>query len=306
MANETFKDASGTTKYRKSSGAGNSGDPAVTHVNVDTLPALAAGTNAIGKLTANSGVDIGDVDVTSLPGTWSVNLSGATFPTLTVSSHNVTNAGTFAVQAVCTNAGTFAVQAACTNAGTFAVQVDGAALTSLQLIDDAVSTTGSAITAKGMTACGTDGTNARALKTDASGELQVDVLSSALPTGAATETSLASVLAALGGALTYKYAVISAASSGENTLVAAVTSKKIRVLACFLMSTGTVNAYFNNATAGAICADGTNKLALIANVGFVLPFNPAGWFQTGTNNEALRLNLSGAVGVAGCLVYAEV
>ena len=32
-----------------------------------TLPSLAAGTNAIGKLTANSGVDIGDVDVTSLP-----------------------------------------------------------------------------------------------------------------------------------------------------------------------------------------------------------------------------------------------
>ena len=29
---------------------------------------LAAGTNGIGKLTANSGVDIGDVDVTSLPG----------------------------------------------------------------------------------------------------------------------------------------------------------------------------------------------------------------------------------------------
>lgn len=33
---------------------------------------------------------------------------------------------------------------------------------------------------------GTDGTNLQALKTDASGELQVDVLSSALPTGAAT------------------------------------------------------------------------------------------------------------------------
>jgi len=35
-------------------------------VQVDT--ALPAGTNAIGKLAANSGVDIGDVDVTSLPG----------------------------------------------------------------------------------------------------------------------------------------------------------------------------------------------------------------------------------------------
>jgi hypothetical protein len=37
-------------------------------VKVAELPALPAGTNAIGKLAANSGVDIGDVDVTSLTG----------------------------------------------------------------------------------------------------------------------------------------------------------------------------------------------------------------------------------------------
>lgn len=65
---------------------------------------------------------------------------------------------------------------AVTNAGTFAVQVDGNALTSLQLIDDGVATVASAITTKGMAAIGTDGTNARILKTDTSGELQVDVL----------------------------------------------------------------------------------------------------------------------------------
>jgi hypothetical protein len=51
-----------------------------------------------------------------------------------------------------------------------------AALTALQLLDDTVATTGSAVTAKGILAAGTDGTNARALKTDTSGELQVDVL----------------------------------------------------------------------------------------------------------------------------------
>jgi hypothetical protein len=33
---------------------------------VQVIPALPAGTNAIGKLAANSGVDIGDVDVTSI------------------------------------------------------------------------------------------------------------------------------------------------------------------------------------------------------------------------------------------------
>jgi hypothetical protein len=38
-----------------------------TEMQVDIVGALPAGTNAIGKLSANSGVDIGDVDVTSLP-----------------------------------------------------------------------------------------------------------------------------------------------------------------------------------------------------------------------------------------------
>lgn len=40
-----------------------------SEMQVDVVAALPAGTNAIGKLAANSGVDIGDVDVTSLPST---------------------------------------------------------------------------------------------------------------------------------------------------------------------------------------------------------------------------------------------
>lgn len=39
-----------------------------SEAQVDIVAALPAGTNAIGKLAANSGVDIGDVDVTSLTG----------------------------------------------------------------------------------------------------------------------------------------------------------------------------------------------------------------------------------------------
>lgn len=54
-------------------GTNNIGD-----VDVLTLPALPAGTNAIGKLAANSGVDIGDVDVTSVtPGTAAASLGKA-------------------------------------------------------------------------------------------------------------------------------------------------------------------------------------------------------------------------------------
>lgn len=80
--------------------------------------ALPAGANAIGKLAANSGVDIGDVDVTSIPADpFGVNADAASATgsisaklrfiastgipitgTVTVGSHAVTNAGTFATQ----------------------------------------------------------------------------------------------------------------------------------------------------------------------------------------------------------------
>lgn len=47
-------------------------------VDVVTLPSLPSGTNGIGKLTANSGIDIGDVDVTSvIPGVAATNLGKA-------------------------------------------------------------------------------------------------------------------------------------------------------------------------------------------------------------------------------------
>lgn len=76
--------------------------------------------------------------------------------------------------------------------------------TSLQLIDDAVSTTGSAVPAKGLQATGTDGTNARALKTDSSGELQVDVLT--MPTvtvsGPLTDTQLRATPVPVSGTVT--------------------------------------------------------------------------------------------------------
>lgn len=49
-----------------------------SEMQVDVVAALPAGTNAIGKLTANSGVDIGDVDVLSIvPGTGATNLGKA-------------------------------------------------------------------------------------------------------------------------------------------------------------------------------------------------------------------------------------
>ena len=100
--------------------------------------------------------------------------------------------------------GTVTIAGAVTNAGTFAVQESGAALTALQLIDDAVATTAAAIPAKGLAAVGTDGTNARILKTDAAGELQVDVLT--MPTVTVTGTVTADTELPAAAALTDNFA----------------------------------------------------------------------------------------------------
>jgi hypothetical protein len=66
MANLPVKDSGGNTKYMKTAGAGSDEDPHIPEHSVSGTVQLAAGTNGIGKLTANSGVDIGDVDVTSI------------------------------------------------------------------------------------------------------------------------------------------------------------------------------------------------------------------------------------------------
>ena len=121
--------------------------------------ALPAGTNGIGKLTANSGVDIGDVDVTTVvPGTGATNLGKAED-----GGHTTGDVGVMALavrqtadaalsgadldyEPLQTDASGFLKvnvkntvtvgSHAVTNAGTFVVQENGAALTALQIMDD--------------------------------------------------------------------------------------------------------------------------------------------------------------------------
>jgi hypothetical protein len=120
---------------------------------------------------------------------------------------------------------------------------------------------------------------------------------SQLPVGLGTDTIYSGATA-----LTPKFATIAASSSGNNTLIAAVTSKKIRVLSLSLMSNGTVNAKFQSGAGG---TDLTGLYYTAANTGFVLPFNPCGHFET-ASNTLLNLNLSGAVAVGGQITYVEV
>lgn len=133
--------------------------------------ALPAGTNAIGKLAANSGVDIGDVDVTSIiPGTGATNLgkaedavhsSGDTGVMPLAVRNDVLAAlagtdGDYAPLQVNASGALYIQEGSALDVsgatvtvagtGTFAVQEDGAALTALQLIDDIVKTDDAAFT----------------------------------------------------------------------------------------------------------------------------------------------------------------
>lgn len=159
----------------------------------------------------------------------------------------------------------------------------------------------------------TDDVNLSAIKTAvetidnaiAGSEMQVDVVTQ--PALAATTDNVGAALMTNvihngTTALTPKFAVIDAASSGDNTLVAAVAGKKIRVLQAFLVATSDVNVRFESGASGTAL---TGQMDLTANSGFTLPFSPVGWFEAGTNT-LLNLELSGAVSVDGCLVYVEV
>ena len=99
-----------------------------------------------------------------------------------------------------------------------------------------------------------------------------------------------------------KSVAVAASSSGDNTLVAAVAGKKIRVLSCVLIAAGAVTTRFESGASGTAM---TGQMSLAANGGFTLPYNPHGWFDT-TAGELLNLELGGAVSVAGVVVYVEV
>ena len=99
-----------------------------------------------------------------------------------------------------------------------------------------------------------------------------------------------------------KRAANDAASSGDNTLVAAVSGKKIRVLALFATMTGTaVTIRFEDGAGGTAL---TGQMGPTAGQTIVLPFNPVGWFETSAAT-LLNMELGGAQSVDGALVYIE-
>lgn len=99
-----------------------------------------------------------------------------------------------------------------------------------------------------------------------------------------------------------KRASIDAASSGDNTIVAAVTGKILRVYSIVLMSSGTVTVRFESGASGTAL---TGQLNLIANTGFATGWCPVGHFDT-AESALLNLELSAAVSVDGWIIYGEI
>lgn len=282
-------------------------DGKVTACNTGAV-VLAAGTAAFGKLAANSGVVIGAVEIAAAQ---TIGVTGtfwqATQPVslASVPSHAVTNAGTFAVQ------------------------VDGAGLTSLQLLDDVVfaddaafTLTSSKVAMVGAIRDNVLGTLSAAegdavpLRVDTNGALWVvgqDIATETTADGikTATEAMHLSLLTWNAAAVAPKFAKLSSASTGNQALVAAVASKKIRILALHVMATASTNAiYINDGTAD-LYADSTRKIPLditgaTGPGGFSLPYNPAGWFETAATNRPININLGSANGVVAVATYVEV
>lgn len=133
--------------------------------------------------------------------------------------------------------------------------------------------------------------------------------------GSATDTSHAAPLpvAAIhstakldngGTQVTPVFVAVSAASAGDNTLVAAAgASNKIRVLAGKIVTSGGANTLrFESGASGTAL---TGQMTLADDSTLDLPYCPVGHFETAANT-LLNLELSGATSVAGWLVYVVV
>jgi len=99
-----------------------------------------------------------------------------------------------------------------------------------------------------------------------------------------------------------QYAVVDHAASGDNTLVAAVTGKKIRVVSLCMVAAGTVLARFESGAGGTAL---TGQMSMAANTQIMLQYNPAGWFETAAA-ALLNLELSAAISVDGVVGFVTV
>lgn len=233
--------------------------------------ALPAGTAAIGKLAANAGVNIGTTDVNS-----------SALPT---GAATETSVAALLATMLSDNAGF--------TDGTSKVQPSG-------YIYDEVA--GTALTENDVVAARADVKRAQVhvLEDETTRGQRQTVYSSKAAKVAASQES--STLLAAGAELTPKRAFVNlAASQTQTVLVAAVTSKVLRVVQVAAVAGGTATNLTFNSNTTAISPLFANG----ANGGIVLPFSQVGWFQT-ASGEGLTVT-SGAGSTTGIIVsYIEV
>src|SRR5712691_9582119 len=90
---------------------------------------------------------------------------------------------------------------------------------------------------------------------------------------------------------TIKSVAISVSASGDNTIVPAVSGKRIKVVAYTLQAVGTVNAKWRDGSS----ADLTGQFNFQAREGISPAASPPGWLFGTSAGNALVLNLSGAI-----------
>lgn len=95
-------------------------------------------------------------------------------------------------------------------------------------------------------------------------------------------------------------AKIDAASSGNNTLVAAVASERVFVYRMFFLAVGAVDVEIRDGTT----TEMTGPMALNQTVGIWMDYSDEPWFIT-TAGNALVMNLSAAVQVSGRVYYKQ-
>ena len=300
--------------------------------------ALPAGTNAIGKLSANSGVDIGDVDITSIiPGTGATNLGKAED-----TAHTSGDTGTLmlgvrndsAVTGLSDANGDYTPIATDSNGRLFINTISaisssmtpGTAAANLGKAEDAVHTTGDtgvAIWAKRTDTPASSGANGDyvTINSDASGYLYTIPRSSG-STGAAPPDR-ASYSAGLGSGATGGFLTgipvsdtfksVSVTSATTTLLITGVSGRHIRIGSINLVSAIANNVALISGT-GATCGTGTTGVAggttaangwnLAANAGLAYGNGLGTIMQTTATGDSICVVTSAIGPLAGTIGYA--
>lgn len=146
-------------------------------------------------------------------------------------------------------------------------------------------------------ASGTEvGTAAAPIRTDPTGSTTQPVSGTVTVTPSGTQT----VVFQRPTASDLTEAIVDAASSGDNTIVAGTGGQTIRVFKLFFVTDAAVNATIEDGAGGNL----TGTMVLRAGAAVVLDFDGEPWFTTASGG-AFVINLSSAVGIRGRVYYTK-